>query len=125
MVDSALLNTVSALIVCMAHRVFIRNLDQQQATKKTIALTFQEFGFYFVGLDQVQVVRSGGSSGSKASGRGQHCSAFVTLEDDHQVDAAVSAFDGKVIPLLSKQTLGSSASNTTNDYLGWTCPHGS
>ena len=90
---------------CMAHRVFIRNLDQQQATKKTIALTFQEFGFYFVGLDQVQVVRSGGSSGSKASGRGQHCSAFVTLEDDHQVDTAVSAFDGKVIPLLSDRPL--------------------
>lgn len=82
----------------MAHRVFIRNLDQQQATKKTIALTFQEFGFYFVGLDQVQVVRSGGSS--KASGRGQHCSAFVTLEDDHQVDAA-----GKVIPILSNRPL--------------------
>ena len=86
----------------MAHRVFLRNLDQQRATKKNIALTFQEHGFYPVVLDQVQVVRSGGS---RTYGRGWHCSAFVTLESEDQVHAAVSTLQGKVVPLLSDKPL--------------------
>ncbi len=79
----------------MSHRVYLSNLDTCLATKKSVVEVFQQFGFAAVSERHVHLIRQGKQIA------GQHCSAFVTVNSEEEIQAAVEGLDQQYIPCLS------------------------
>ena len=83
----------------MAHRVYLKNLSFG-VQKGPLLRTLHSYGINIPTFDEILIVRKG-------QGAGQHkeCSAFVTLQSNGEVEAAVASLDGRVLKGCSSRPL--------------------